>query len=97
MRGLLEATAVPHLLEGKDMVQYITAIWVGAGCAAVAGTAWLMVASKLGKRPFRRSDLIPAKLSGGEFHLVTPVGIISGKGDLNQALEIWERLNKGEA
>jgi hypothetical protein len=36
-------------------VKAFEAIWLAAGAAGAVGTLWLMVASKLGLPPFRRS------------------------------------------
>jgi hypothetical protein len=77
------------------MWETIGAIWLAAGAVSVAGTLWLMVASKLRLWPFRTElipdllvdiDLVPAVLSEGEFWFDVPgSGLVHGHGTLEQA------------
>lgn len=65
------------------MWRLIEAMWLAAGAVSVAGTLWLMVASKLGIWPFRRRPV-----DRGEFWFNIPGGgIVQGRGTIEQGLK----------
>jgi hypothetical protein len=92
------------------MVKLIEAIWLAAGAAGLVGTAWLMVASKLGLRPFRPEpktirfgvypasgqdpDLITGFVSDGQFWITTPAGTVTGRGTVQDAARMRKILEE---